>query len=156
MITRIAVGIAGTLIAILFVGCAGDQCMTDVVRPPFDAGTEPNIVIDQYDLGRGYAYTDPDGCITGRVFNVDYSQVVVRVLLNGWPQPWMDSVNGVDKDGIWYANIRHGERVEVILLSKPGYLPGVGTPYAGLNGNYRVLATYALSNLQALLTKEGS
>ncbi len=88
--------------ALLLTGCVGGACdgLHNVSRPPVDAGTTPTIVIDAVSPGSGYANSDPDGCMTGRVFNVDPSRVQIRVFENGWPQPWPKSLTKPDKDGV--------------------------------------------------------
>ena len=126
----------------LLTGCVGGACdgLRDVSRPPVNAGTHPMIVIDAVDPGSGYTDTDPDGCITGRIFNVDPTRVQIRVYENGWPQPWPRSLTKPGKDGTWFCAIRKGEEFDVYLLADEGYLPGQGSPYYDYHvGSWRQL-----------------
>jgi hypothetical protein len=96
----------------------------DVQRPAVNPGYYPRLVIDCVAAGRGYI---PDGCITGRVFNVTplegYRVAVYASTEKGLMiQPWPGEAISIADDGTWWGQVA-GADVFVAMLVPNGFGP---------------------------------
>lgn len=95
----------------------------NIVRPDIEPGNSPKIVIDY--ISNGSDSYNLNGCVTGRVFNVNPSEckVVLYAQTNTfYIQPFEDSKHVILDDKTWYAQTRYGDAF-CALLVKNDYDP---------------------------------